>query len=655
MIKKVFLIFGLLYSVAFAQYNENSTMFTIAGDNVSVKEFVRVYTKNNINNQADFSQQSLDEYLDLYEKFRLKVKEAEFLGMDTAASFVEELKSYRGQLTASYLSDRKATDALIEEAYQRMQEELDVSHILVFWPNSNPSKTDSAVVLKEILKIKKGAENGSFETQIAVYNKSSNNKYPNNKQKYEGGPLGYVTVFQTVYPFESAMYNTPVGSISEPVATKFGYHLVYVKDKRKARGKIETAHILVKSKNSDSPENQEIAANKVLQIYAEIQNGSLSFEEAVKKYSEDKKTKYSGGKLPFLSSAEMLNSYANAAFALAADGDYSTPIKTKIGWHIIKRIKKEEIKTFDLVKKDIEKRVEKDSRSNVAKNLMISDSKEKFGYTKNQSALNEVVKDLINSNTKGRYNLESSSYSKNIFTIGKDAHTQADLIRLVKGTRGRQTENVSEAYLLSLAQGYEDKEITQYREAHLEEIDEDFKNLMQEYHDGILLFELTNKVVWTKAVEDTLGLKGFFEANRDNYVWKDRIVVTSYNVKDEKSATKIKKYLAKGKSQKFIETKMNKKERVVSTETKSLEKDVNDFAKQLVWEKGNVSEEKNLDGSVLLHFVDDILTPTNKELNETRGYVISDYQEFLEKEWVANLRKKFTIVNNDEVFKSLVK
>ena len=650
MIKKGFLIFGLLYSVASAQYNENSTIFTIAGEKVSVKEFVRVYTKNNINNQADFSKKSLDEYLDLYEKFRLKVKEAESMGMDTANSFIEELNSYRGQLTSSYLSDRKATDVLIEEAYQRMQEEVSVSHILVFWPNSNPTKTDSSIVLKEILKIKEGAERSSFEAQIAVYNKNTKNKYPNNKQKYEGGELGYVTVFQTVYPFESAMYNTKVGSISGPVATKFGYHLVFVKDKRKARGKMETAHVFVKSKSTDSPENQEIAAKKALQIHGEIQNSSISFETAVKKYSEDKKTKYSGGKLPLLSSAEMLTSFSDAAFSLENDADVSSPIKTKIGWHIIKRLQKEEIKTFDFVKKDIEKRVERDSRSNVARELMINDSKNKFGFTKNKSAQKQMLEALLKVKVNKKYNIEAGLYSQKLFSIGKKDIAQADFIKYMKAQRVSAKNN-----LVSQYKTFEDKEITKYREANLEEIDVDFKNLMQEYHDGILLFELTNKEVWKKAVEDTSGLKKFFKAHRENYVWKDRISTTSYNVKDIKYATKLKKYLAKGKSQDFIVSKINKKEKIVTAEDKTLEKDANDFVKQLVWKAGAVSEEKNLDGSVLVTFVNKTIAPENKKLSETRGYVISDYQEFLEKKWIVDLRNKFPIINNTEVFESLVK
>ena len=249
-----------------------------------------------------------------------------------------------------------------------------------------------------------------------------------------------------------------------------------------------------------------------------------------------------------------------------------------------------------------------------------------------------------------KYNIEAGLYSQKLFSIGKKDIAQADFIKYMKAQRVSAKNN-----LVSQYKTFEDKEITKYREANLEEIDVDFKNLMQEYHDGILLFELTNKEVWKKAVEDTSGLKKFFKAHRENYVWKDRISTTSYNVKDIKYATKLKKYLAKGKSQDFIVSKINKKEKIVTAEDKTLEKDANDFVKQLVWKAGAVSEEKNLDGSVLVTFVNKTIAPENKKLSETRGYVISDYQEFLEKKWIVDLRNKFPIINNTEVFESLVK
>jgi len=651
MLSRITLIFISLFSVVFAQVDNNATLFTIANQNVKVDEFVRVYTKNNINNQADFSKKSLDEYLDLYEKFRLKVKEAETLGMDTMPSFKNELASYRAQLTQSYLSDRKATENLMKEAYDRMQEEIDVSHILIFWPNPNPSKADSLKVLNEIKKIKADAEKTSFEEQISKYNKNTKPQYIGNKQKYEGGHLGYISVFQTVYPFENAMYNTKVGAISEPVATNFGYHLVYVKDKRPTRGKIKTAQILVKTKETDSPQNQEKAKEKAFQIYKEIKDGAISFEDAVKKYSEDRKTKYKKGELPLLSSAEMIESYADASFALKNDGDISEPIKSKIGWHIIKRLKKEELKSFDEIKLGLQKRIEKDSRSNVAKKLMINDTKAKFGFSENEYAVNNLKQAMINNLGK---NLNAKDYNETLFTIGKNQVKQSDFIKWF----GHSRSNSAKALEIQFNNKYtlfKNSTITKYREDHLEEIDTEFKNLMKEYHDGILLFELTNKEVWTKAVEDTTGLKEYFDNNRDKYIWKERIVYTNYIAKDAKTASKIKKYLAKGKSKDFILSKLNKKEQTVTAKTKTEEKNSNDFVKSISWTKGTIAEENNLDGSSKISYVENILKPVKKELKETRGYVISDYQDFLENKWIKKLKTKYPIVLNKEVFNSLIK
>ena len=646
--KKGFIIFSLLFSVVFGQNNNNETLFTIAGDNVSVNEFVRVYTKNNINNQADFSKASLDEYLDLYEKFRLKVKEAESLGMDTVKSFLNELASYRGQLTQSYLSDRKATDKLTREAFDRLQEEVEVSHILIFWPNSNPSKADSMVVLNKLLKIKAAAKKTSFEDQIVIYNKSSKDKYPGNKQKYEGGKLGYITAFQTVYPFESAMYNTKVGEISEPTATRFGYHLLYVSNKRAARGKITTAHILIKSKENDSPENQKIASEKALEIYKEIKNASLTFEEAVIKYSEDKKTKYQRGEVK---GERLLDSYLDAAYTLQKDNDITKPIKTAFGWHIIKRIKKEDLATFDFLKSDIEKKVERDSRSNVAKKLMVTDTKKQFGFTKYDYAKDNVINALKNAYNKGTFKIDAKNYTQTLFRIGKRNISQADFIKHVKSVRSRAADDVN-AMLIQNFNTFLNKKIIEYRADNLEDIDVDFKNLIQEYHDGILLFELTNKEVWTKAVEDTLGLQNFYNLNKENYVWKDRVAVTSYNVEDAKTAKKVKSWLKRKKSKAFITSKLGT---LVKTESKKIELESNDFVKSLNTEKGEITVENNLDGSAKITIIEETIAPIQKELSETKGYVISDYQDYLEKNWINVLRKKFPIELNKEVFKALIK
>lgn len=661
MTRKIAMFFATLCAVNFLwAQNANETLFTVAGQNVSVGEFTRVYTRNNIDNQADFSQKSLEEYLDLYKNFKLKVAEAEALGMDTGAIFQRELASYRGQLVPTYLSDRKATDALIKEAYQRMQEEVKVSHILIFYPNHKPTSADSLKIVKELKQIKQTAEKmkaplkDAFAQQMKRYNNQSAQRYKD-KAKYESGTLDYFTVFQTVYPFENAMYNTPVGKISEPIATRFGYHLVLVEDKRPARGKMETAHLFIKSKADDSQENQQKAKETAQKIYQDIKSGAITFDSAVREYSEDKRSKYQGGKLPLLSSGQMLAPYAEAVFALEKDDEITAPVKTRIGWHIIKRIKKEQILPFEKMKMQLEQNVNKDSRANVARQQMLNDTKKEFGFKANAMAYEQIEKALVQNYKDGKFNIRPIAHNENLFSIGNKNYTQQDFLRFINTIRVNNKKVEPVMLIENYYQQFEQRKIREYRENNLEEIEPEFKILMQEYHDGILLFELTNEEVWSKASKDTTGLQQFFEANRDKYTWKERIAYDQYTCQDQATADKLKRFLNKGKNATFALKKLNKKAEKINYVHFVQEKDDEHLDKNLQWQKDFILEEKNLDGSVLLYNVVDVLAPSHKEMKETRGYVISDYQTVLEERWLSRLAKKYPIKVNTSVFNSLIK
>ncbi|MCB0510593.1 MAG: peptidylprolyl isomerase, partial [Bacteroidetes bacterium] len=355
--KKLILFLSFIVQLSFAQNLDDETLFTVAGKEVKVKDFVRVYTKNNINNQADFSKASLEDYLNLFVNFKLKVLEAENLKMDTIKSIQNELRTYQKQLAQNYINDKEVSEDLVKEAYERSKVEVDVSHILIRWPKEFPTSADSLNTLKAIKAIKK-------QVTAANFNKLAKEKSQDPSAKENEGRLGFLTVLQTVYPFENAMYTTPVGSISEPVASQFGYHLVLVHATRPTRGKMRTAHLFIKSKETDNEEKQANAKKKIDEIYKELVSGAIDFDAAVQKYSEDSKTKFQNGLLPELSSGEMIPSFADVAFSLEKDGDFSEPVQTPIGWHIIKRISKTDIKDYEEASNELEKRVERDSRSN---------------------------------------------------------------------------------------------------------------------------------------------------------------------------------------------------------------------------------------------------------------------------------------------------
>lgn len=641
--KKIIFIIPLIFQVLNAQNKANETLFTVAGEAVSVEEFERVYTKNNINNQADYSKESLDEYLNLFINFKLKVKEAEMLQMDTIQSIKQELESYKVQLVKNYANDKEVTDELIKQAYERSKYEIDASHILLLWPSNYPSAADSAKVLKAINAIKRKATASNFN-ELAKSSSEDPSAIENS------GKLSYLTVFQTVYPFENALYSTKVGEISEPVATQFGYHLVLVHDKRAARGKITTAHILIKSKDTDDAEKQAQAKQKAQSIYNKLVQGTISFDAAVVQYSEDNKTKYQAGKLPELSVAEMLSEFADAAFELKNNNDFSAPVKTSIGWHIIKRVSRKEVPDFEAAEASLASRVSRDSRSNVALVKNVADSKLKFGYKENKANFTEVEK-ALNKNTK----LDLSKFDKEIFTIGNRTFLQKDFIPYAQKSLNPKEGNLNNtSQIRALYNSFQNENIQKYRETNLAEINEDYKNLMQEYHDGILLFELTNEVVWTKAVTDTVGLKAFHELNRSNYMWADRANISTFTFQDEKSATKGIKLLGKGKDLDFILKKLNKKSQVVKVYTQKIEKENFNY-EGLKWTKG-ASVKNNLEnGSIEYTVVNKISKAEPKELNETRGYVISDYQNYLEKEWLDTLKSKYKIELNNDVFQSLIK
>lgn len=633
----VFLVFNLGINL-FAQSND--VLFTIDGIDVPVAEFERVYTKNNINNQADYSEKSLQEYLDLYVNFRLKVREAEVLQMDTIKRIKNELATYKKQLIQSYINDKNVSEDLLKEAYERSKYEVDVSHIMIAWPNEYPSSGDSTKVKKEIQQILKQANSSNFAELAVKYSQDPSAK--NNK-----GHLGYITVFQTVYPFENKLYETKIGDISEPFPTQFGYHIILVHDKIEARGTIKPAHLLILSKDTDSPEKQSAAKQQIVDIYNELMAEQITFNEAVLKYSNDNKTKYNGGQLAEMSSRAMLPEFAEAAFAIEQDGGLSEPIQTKIGWHIIQRVYKKEPGSFEDVKTQLDVKVKQDSRSNVTQEKSIKDTKEHFGYQLNQKALNTVCQEFTfdNSNT--------NSFNESLFTIGDQEYKQNDFTNyLTKNVKVKANSKTSPAQLRSWYFKFENEKIMQYRADHLAEINVDYKNLLQEYHDGILLFELTDEKVWGKAVVDTAGLKAFYNVNKNNYQWKERLNYYKVSFENETDAMYFDKLLAKKSWDKAL-MKIEKKEIVYVVTEEKKEKENIEIV-NLPWkENARLIDEE--DNNYVVYFVKDVLPPTVKVLEETRGYVISDYQNQLEKEWIQELKGKYVVNINDAVFKSLIR
>jgi peptidyl-prolyl cis-trans isomerase SurA len=377
-------------------------LFTLGGSPVLLSEFQYVYHKNNVNAADAYTLKSLEDYLQLYINFRLKVREAMDLGMDTITSIKKELDTYRQQLSKSYLFDREVNERLIEEAYQRMQKEVRASHILVSIDETG-LPADTLEAYKKAMDIRKRLLKGEdFATLARQFSADPS-------AKTNGGDIGFFTVFQTVYPFENAVYNMKTGDISLPVRTKFGYHIIKLTDTRPAMGKMKAAHILLKLPLNATPEQEKEVLAKAELAYKEATVDGVPFEKLTEKYSEDRQTNKKGGVLPEFGIGKMVQEFETAAYALQKDGDISKPVKTEFGYHIIKRLSLEPLPTLEQAKNELKKKVERDSRSSIAKHHMVEKIKKEYGFTENTKAKDALFKRIGDKMAEGKFAMENKS------------------------------------------------------------------------------------------------------------------------------------------------------------------------------------------------------------------------------------------------------
>jgi peptidyl-prolyl cis-trans isomerase SurA len=660
MIRKTILSFIALISItAFAQQADKSAViFTVAGEPVTVGEFEYVYTKNNINNQADYSQKSLTDYLALYENFRLKVKEAEDMKLDTISSLRTELEGYRKQLAKSYLTDKEITDKLIQEAYDRSREDVNVSHILIGCDeNANPA--DTLAAYKKALEFRARLEKGEDFAKLA---KESAVKYKGDPSaKDNGGNIGWFTVFQTVYPFESAAYNLKPGQISGPVRTQFGYHIVKLNAKRPAQGEIHVAHILIKVTDKATEAEKAKAKAKIDSIYNLLSQGKISWDDAVARFSEDRTSKSKKGELQWFGVGRMMPEFEEAAYAIKKDGDISKPIRTSYGWHIIKRLEKKPIPPFSEVKAELKKKVERDSRSSVAKTKLIERIKKENNFSEDVANRQEFFKAVDSNHIRSGVKKDSLKFGKTLplFSLAGKTYTGADFARYIEKVAKRRNDKNKEGLLAEYYEGWVNQSCLDYEESTLEKKKPEFANLMKEYKDGILLFELTDREVWGKATKDTAGLQAFYEQNKNKYMWKERANVDIFNCSDMKICEEAHKLAQKRKADDDIEKKLNKEgsKSKVSILSGKYEKGQYDVVDKTDWKKGLTPVTKLGNDSSSYQFVDvkAIVQPEPKSLKEAKGYVVSDYQTYLEDKWLAGLHQKYPIVVNEQVFQSLIK
>ena len=642
------LVIALVCTTGLAAQNETDVLFTVDGQPVTVGEFNYIYTKTN-GTTADFSKESVMEYLDLYQRFKLKVARAKAMGLDTVTVLQNELAGYRRQLADNYLTEKLVVDPLVEQLYDRQQTDIDFSHIL-FPYSGNPSAQERAALKARAEEAMKNITPENFAEQAKAI---SGDAY----SKPKGGRIGYISAPfpRGLHNLEDVLYGNEPLTVLGPVRSAAGYHIVMKHGSRPARGEMEVAHILVRKKEGSTG-----VPAKITEAKAALAAGK-DFGEVAKQYSEDKKTARSEGYLGFFGINRYEPAFENAAFALETDGAVSDVIETTAGYHLIKRISRRGVQPLADVRPLLEKKVKADGRYADAQEQMLLDLRKKFNVTVDEAAFGRYAATLVDSSFLN-FRWTPAPLRENGALISFKDGTTVGFAALEEYYRKNNRKRVSlgrnaNAFTVAknLFEQWADEQVLAYAEDRLEKDYYDFAALMREYREGILLFEATKLEVWDKASEDTLGLQQFFAANRTDYKFDERAEVTTYtlNLKSGLNAQEVYEFAAQNRKDATVE----KFGTSVSARTATLDKTdatAAGIAKMKVGARSDVTTDARK-GSATFSKVESILPARQKELREARGYVIADYQDKLEREWVAQLREQFPVKTNKKVLGKLIK
>lgn len=654
MMKKiVFVSLIFLSAIGYSQNNTKETLFTIDGKPYFTDEFTRVYNKN-LDLVKDESQKELNQYLELFIGYKLKINKAYKLDLDKGEQYRNELKSNRTQLAKNYTSDSKVTKELVNEAYNRSLKEIKASHILLML-DENASPKDTLKTYNEILEIRNRAIKGEDFSKLA----SQYSQDPSAKDNK--GELGYFSVFRMVYPFESAAYKTPEGGISAPVRTRFGYHLIKVEESRPNRGEVIVAHIMVLNPENAKPNSSESdkAKNTIFDIYKKIQQGE-SFEELAKQFSEDKSSSSKGGVLNRFGSGQLSSEeFESAAFAIEKEGQISAPIQSQFGWHIIKLISKFPVKTFDEMQAELEGKVSKDERSRLISDSTTEKLRKKYTVKRDDAVYASLTKLVNDDFYEGKWEIPANQKlaDKKLFSINGKSILANSFLLYVKSQQktNSQTKPIS-ALVAKLYQRYVDEQLNVYFDENLENEFPEFSMIMDEYRDGLLLFDLMEKEIWNKSKTDTIGLQKFYENNIKNYQWKNRLNVEIVSSTDAEIIKKARKLLNQGKSLEFIKSKLNEKDGKINImSNEGIFEEGNDVLPKNIALKVGVTDVYNDGNYFFVTKVNAVQEATAKTLEECKGKVINDYQQYLEENWVKNLKSEFKVEVNQAVFEKVKK
>jgi len=744
----------LLFLFVLPVFAQNDPVVLEVGQlRVRLSEFQYAYEKNIQDQRAAYTRKSLEEYIKLLVNFKLKVNQALDEGYDKEADFGNELDMYRKQLAKPYLSDREASEKLVKEAYQRLKEEINASHILIELSPSTQAE-DTAAAYKKIQAIRQKAIKGEDFGKLA----QEFSQDPSAKQNQ--GNLGYFTALQMIYDFENNAYNTKIGQISPIFRTSYGYHILKVHERRPSKGSVKVAHILVRYDKAITKEDSAAAKQKVEKIRESLQKGEDWFK-LCNEFSEDISTKTNGGELDWFSAGNMIPSFENAAFKLDKVGDVSNAVQTPYGWHLLKLIARKPLESFEQLEPILKQKISKDARSQIDQKRFLERIKKENKFLESPDTEQLVFSDISQSLLNGSwaFNRAADNLSKNLFGIGERKYSLKDFYEyLEKAQRPQNAQTSLKKYAKSLYDNFVTMSLISFEENQLSQKYPDYRMLVDEYKEGILLFKVMEKNVWTKAFSDEKELQVFFDKNKSSYQWKERAKVSIFSLDNEKTLEKLKEELKKdvrpdetvrlsetafgrnsaellqpqieslrtvldyllrdslsivelqgyfagqenssvasfrlsavkdylvkqgidnqriaeknlgkqntqiaeefafggvrykiySKSKRLIEQNLNKENQLaIQIREAIIEKGNLPLLEKISWKKGEYTVQEP--DRLYYIVVENIYPAQQKKLEEVRGLVVSDYQNYLEQTWIDSLKAKYKVnINESDIFK----
>lgn len=652
---------AMLPAIASAQSWKSKTLMTIGDNNISAGEFMQIYEKNNVVGEV-IDKKSVDEYLDLFVDFKLKVIEAESLQMDTMPKFVKEFKGYREQLSKPYFSNEEATEKLVEEAYERMKWDINAAHILVKC-DSRAVPADTLKAYQKAVKIRERLMKGEDFNAVAmeVSDDPSARDMPEipgkrRAMKGNGGELGYFTAFDMVYQFETGAYNTNVGEISMPVRSEFGYHIIKVNSKTPACGTVNLAHIFMEVNENDPTKTDSLVAEKAKNVYNEIDPDGRNWDVVVRKYTDDKGTAINNGRLSPFRVSQVVPEFITAAKSLEPK-EFSKPVKTSYGYHIIRLVNFNRIKDFEDEKENIKKNVEKDMRAKNSDEAVLKKLKNSNNFKENVKVKDAFIATIDSTLTQGAYVVSpQADVNKVIFKIVKNNYTVQNFIDYIIDKQAPNPFTTPASYAYDLYSDYVKEEVFKYEDAHLEEKYPEFDALVKEYHDGILLFDLMEKEVWNKAAKDTVGIQNYYEEHKNEYMWGDRVKTMVITTMKPQLVDTLNMLVNQGLTPDSIRAivKSEKKFNNVSVKQIFFQKGDNIDVDSLEWIEGTVAVvPSTVDKTTKIYKIIEVRQPEVKTFRETRGVATSAYQAQVEKEWLEVLHGKYPVVINEAVLQKV--